>query len=84
MHPTRCSMLLSTSENKTFITCVISVSFVFSSDLFIFSIGTFTSSSFFVLLICFKVGFWQRPLEFRQWGHNSYYNSESERTEEKW
>ena len=40
---------LYTLLNKEFITCVIRVSFVFSSELFIFSIGTFTSSNLFVL-----------------------------------
>ena len=47
MQPTSGCLFLSTLLNKAFVTCVISVSFVFSSDLFIFSIWTFTSSSFF-------------------------------------
>ena len=47
MQPISCCLFLSTLQNKAFVTCVISVSFVFSSDLFIFSTGTYTSCNFF-------------------------------------
>ena len=66
MQVTSCSLFLSTLLDKAFVTLVISVSFVFSSNLFIFNMGTFMSSSLFFLFCKFvlKSVFGNNPQNF--------------------
>ena len=64
MQPTSCCLFLSILYNKVFVSSIISAVFDFICNLFIFSIGTFTSSCFFVCFVVLKSVFGNNPTKF--------------------